>query len=56
MEQNTKTPIVVGIVGHISAEKLTDFKNHVQNFYGFRLIIFKESNNKLWLIERGDDY
>lgn len=49
---NQNKPIVVGIVGHITPEFLADFKHYVESFSHFRLIIFKESDNKLWLVSR----
>ena len=54
MGNNSKQPIVVGIVGHLSPEFLTDFKQHIEKFSHFRLIIFKESDDKLWIVSRSD--
>ena len=51
---NSKT-IVIGIVGHIPPEFLADFKKHIESYPYFKLVIFKESNNKIWLVERGGD-
>lgn len=48
-------PIVVGIVGHIKPSFLADFKKHIERFCNFRHIIFKESDNKLWIVEREGD-
>lgn len=52
--ENNNRPIVVGIVGHISPEFLADFKHYIEKFSQFRLIIFKESDDKLWIVSRSD--
>jgi len=48
----TIKPIVVGVVGHVFPEHLADFKRLLEDYPYLRLIIFKESDNKLWLVER----
>lgn len=52
MENNISKPIVIGIVGHLSPFFLADFKQYIEKYPNFRLIIFKESDNKLWIVER----
>jgi len=52
MENSSSKPIVIGVVGHLNPEFLPDFKQLITNYPHFRLIIFKESDNKLWLVER----
>jgi hypothetical protein len=53
MQRNSKTPVVVGAILHVLPENLTYLHELLENSpYVQRLIIFKESNNKLWIIER----
>ena len=56
-QDNSKTPVVVGTVMHVQAENIPFLKELLQNSpYVQRLIIFKESNEKLWLVsQEGND-
>jgi hypothetical protein len=48
----TIKPIVVGVVGHVFPEHLADFKQLLEDYPHFRLVIFKESDAKLWLVSQ----
>jgi len=49
-----KTPVIIGAVLHVLPENIKFLKELLENSpYIERLIIFKESNNKLWITERG---
>ena len=59
MQGNSNTPVIVGTVMHVLPENLTYLQDLLQNSpYVLRLIIFKESNNKLWIVsqEEKDGY
>jgi len=45
----TVKPVIVGLVGHVFPEHLDEFKRLLEDYPYLRLIIFKESDNKLWL-------
>jgi len=57
MQGNSKTPVIVGTVMHVQAENIPFLRELLQNSpYVQRLIIFKESNDKLWIIsQEGND-
>lgn len=43
--------IVVGVIAHVDPKYLADFKHQIENSpYVKRLIILKESNDKLWIV------
>jgi len=52
---NSHKPIVIGIVGHIPAEDLSDFRAYLEAYPNFRMIRFQESDNKLWIVSRDGD-
>jgi len=54
MKLNKSKPVIVGVVGHIQPEKLSEFKNTIENLSYFRLIRFEESDSKLWIVSRED--
>ena len=45
--------IVIGVIGHIDPIFLPDFKRLLEELSYFRLVRFQESDNKLWIVERG---
>jgi len=46
-------PVIVGAVLHVLPENISYVKELLENSpYVQRLIIFKESDNKLWLVDR----
>ena len=51
MKVTTIKPVVVGVVGHVFPEHLADFKRLLEDYPYLRLIMFKESDNKLWIVE-----
>jgi len=54
MGSSNSSVVVVGAILHVKPENLQFLREQLQNsLYVDRLIIFKESNNKLWLTERG---
>ena len=55
-QQRSARPVIVGVVVHLPPEFIADFKNYIESFPHVRIIIYRESNNKLWLIEREDRY
>ncbi len=52
-----RTPVVVGCILHVQPENLSFLKELLENSpYVQRLIIFKESNDKLWIVsQEGND-
>ncbi|UCF11751.1 MAG: hypothetical protein JSW06_06785 [Thermoplasmatales archaeon] len=56
MNQDHSKPIVAACVVHILPENIPFFKDLVTNTpYVERLIIFKESNDKLWIVSQEDN-
>ncbi len=56
MENNQSDPvIIIGTVMHVRKENISFLKELLENSpYVQRLIIFKESNDKLWLVSQED--
>jgi len=53
---HSKTPVIVGAVFHVLPENVRLFEELLHNSpYVKKLIIFKESNKKIWLVERDGD-
>ena len=51
MENHSNEVIVVGIICHVEPKNLSEFRNQIETSqYLKRLIIFKDSNDKLWLV------
>ena len=53
MGNHFDAPVVVGLVGHTDIDKLQDIKDFFENLEGFRLVFFKTSSEKLYIVERG---
>jgi hypothetical protein len=44
--------LIIGFVGHVSVDKISEVKNFVENnIPGFHLVFFKVSSQKMWLKE-----
>ena len=54
MEKNhSDSVIIVGLIAHVNPKYLADFKQQIEKSpFVTRLIIFKESNDKLWIVDR----
>ena len=53
MDGSKSSVVIVGAILHVKPENLQFLREQLQNsLYIDRVVIFKESNNKLWLIDR----
>lgn len=53
--QKIQDNLVVGIVGHVSIENLQSLKETVEKLPFFKIIYFKTSSEKLWIMEGSND-
>lgn len=51
MEKTFNPKIVVGIIGHVDIENLTQIKDFFEKLEGFTLVYFKTSSEKLYIKE-----
>jgi len=53
MKNKINAPVVVGIIGHSDIDLLPEIKHTLENLNGFKIIYFKTSSEKLFILEAG---
>jgi len=50
MENHSNTPIVIGVIGHVNPKFLEEVREEIKAITNLKVIFFKESNGKLWVV------
>ncbi|MFX1453422.1 MAG: hypothetical protein ACFFCM_21485 [Promethearchaeota archaeon] len=54
-DSHSDTPVVIGAIGHVPPKFLKQVKKDIQKISHFKIIFFKESSGKLWIVS-GEDF
>lgn len=49
-DNHSDTPVVIGFVGHVHPLFLDQVKKEIESISHFKIVFFKESNGKLWIV------
>lgn len=53
MKNKINAPVVVGIIGHSDIDFLPEIKHTLEHLDGFKIIYFKTSSEKLYIMQAG---
>jgi len=53
MKNKINAPVVVGVIGHSNIDFLADIKHTLETLDGFKIIYFKTSSEKLYIVQAG---